>query len=107
VDSLYGDLHDPDNPEISNSTCKPVTIEPQGTYTCTFQAEMYGSAGDRVTNIMTSTSLMEDPASASVVFVARPPETGVGVVPSFVAGLFAAGGTVSVAAAIWMRRRTR
>jgi hypothetical protein len=107
VDSLYGDIYDPDNPSIFNSTCKPVTIEPQGTYSCTFQAEMFASAGDRVTSIMTSTSLMEDPASASVIFVAQPPPTGAGVVPSFVAGLFAAGGTVLVAAGTWVRRRTR
>lgn len=107
VDNLYGDLYDADNPNISNSTCKPVTIEAQGAYSCTFQAEVTGSAGDRVTNIMTSTSLMEDPASASVIFVAQPPPTGAGVVPSFVAGLFAAGGTALVAAGAWVRRRTR
>jgi hypothetical protein len=107
VDNLYGDLYDPENPNISNSTCKPVTIEPQGTYSCTFQAEVTGSAGDRVTGIMTSTSLMQDPASASVIFVAQPPETGVGVVPSFVSGLFVAGGMAFVAAGAWARRRTR
>jgi hypothetical protein len=104
VDSLYGDLLEPDNPNISNNTCEPVTIEAGGTYSCTFQTEVTGSAGDRVTGIMTATNLMQDPASASVRVVAQPP-TGIGVVPSFVAALLAAAGTMLAAVGAWVRLR--
>ncbi len=96
VDDVYGDLTSPANPAISNSTCALVTIQPRGFYTCTFEGEFIGNAGELekdtvraegVDDEQTPTSDEDDhtialndvPSSVEVTKTANPtsvPETG-------------------------------
>ena len=56
-DAPHGDLTDPGNTEIANSTCQlDQTIQQGGSYQCTFQARVEGSAGDLVTDTVTATA---------------------------------------------------
>jgi uncharacterized repeat protein (TIGR01451 family) len=52
-DNVYGNLTNPGNRNISNSTCKLVTIQPGDTYQCTFDAQVAGSPGSSVTDTVT------------------------------------------------------
>jgi hypothetical protein len=53
-DDPYGNLTDGGNAAIGNSTCQVgATIEQGDAYTCTFLAEVAGSAGDLVTDTVT------------------------------------------------------
>ncbi len=53
-DNLYGDLLNPGNSKISNSTCASGTIQAGDTYQCTFQADVAGSGGSSVTDTVTA-----------------------------------------------------
>ncbi len=53
VDDVYGDLTDAANPLVSNSTCALAIIQPATTYTCTFEGQFTGNAGDVETDTVT------------------------------------------------------
>jgi hypothetical protein len=53
VDNLHGDVASGSNPNIGNSTCSLVTIQPGDTYQCTFEAEAIGRSGEDVTDTVT------------------------------------------------------
>ncbi len=56
-DVPHGDLADPGNAAIANSTCQlDQTIQQGDSYQCTFRAEVGGSAGDLVTDTVTATA---------------------------------------------------
>lgn len=59
TDSIYGNLVGGGNAAISNSTCILATIQPGGSYICTFQALVAGSGGGQVTDIVTATALAQ------------------------------------------------
>ncbi|MEZ4597177.1 MAG: hypothetical protein R3C32_10365 [Chloroflexota bacterium] len=51
LDDVHGDITDPTNPRIVSTTCTvPQTIAIAATYTCTFDAEAFGDAGQQVTD---------------------------------------------------------
>jgi hypothetical protein len=112
-DDVYGDLTDPNNSDIANSTCGLVTIAAGDTYECTFEANVTGVAGDSVTDTVTAVGLddeeneVEASDDATVTIVWDPPDTGAGVAPATLGGGFAALGSVVLAAGAWLRRRTR
>jgi hypothetical protein len=113
MDDVYGDLTDDGNPDISDSTCELVTIEPGVTYECTFGAEVTGSAGDSVTDTVTAIAQDEegtqvlDAGDATVTIVWEPPDTGVDVPAPVIAGGLALAGLVLLAAGVVVRRRSR
>jgi uncharacterized repeat protein (TIGR01451 family) len=53
-DNLYGDLLNPGNANISNSTCGSVRIQAGDTYQCTFEVEVVGNAGSSVSDTVTA-----------------------------------------------------
>jgi hypothetical protein len=53
-DSLYGDLTDPANGLISDSTCQLVVVEPSTEYVCTFSTQVTGVEGDVLTDTVTA-----------------------------------------------------
>ncbi|HNS50522.1 MAG TPA: hypothetical protein PKO09_05000 [Anaerolineae bacterium] len=67
TDSLYGDLTDPANPEISDSTCQLTEIEPGDVYSCTFKAEASGTGGTVISDMATALGSDDEgnPATAS------------------------------------------
>ena len=67
LDSLYGDLTDPANPKISDSTCQLATIDPGDTYECMFKAEVGGTWGTIITDTVTAIGVDDEtnPAQAS------------------------------------------
>lgn len=109
-DDVYGDLTDPNNSDIANSTCGLVTIAAGDTYECTFEANVTGEAGDSVTDTVTAVGFddEENEAEASddatVTIVWEPPDTGAGMAPMAVGGGLAALGSAILAAGVWLRR---
>lgn len=111
-DDVYGNLTDATNPDIADSTCALVTIDPGDTYECAFQAEVSGEAGDVVTDTVVAEGQdnegnpAEDSDDAAVTVVWEPPDSGSGVAPAAVAGGMAALGGMVLVAGAWLRRRT-
>jgi hypothetical protein len=109
VDDVYGDLTDPANPKISNSTCTLATIAPGATYSCTFHAQVSGKRGDSITDVVTATGTddegnpAEDSDDAQVVIDF--PDTGVNLPPPLVGGGLALIGSGLVLVGVLVRRR--
>jgi fimbrial isopeptide formation D2 family protein len=110
-DSIYGNLTDLANPNITNSTCQLVSINAGDTYQCTFQAQVSGNAGTTVTDKVTVTA--KGPAgnqvqfsdTATVKILSEPPDTGVPLTPPLIAGgLMALGAAAMMAGALVNRR---
>ena len=61
-DDVYGDLTDPLNPDIANSTCTvPQTLAVgDPAYTCTFDGAVSGNTGDVFTDKVTGSGLDDD-----------------------------------------------
>lgn len=53
-DNVYGDLLNPGNAKISNSTCASGAIQAGDTYQCTFEADVNGAGGSSVTDTVTA-----------------------------------------------------
>ena len=113
-DDIYDDLTDPDNPKISESTCELATIEASDVYSCTFKAiaildKEDSSVTDTVTAQATDragkTAMDTDDATVGLCIV--PPDTGVGMPASVLAGGLAGMGAALAAAGAWLRRRSR
>jgi hypothetical protein len=113
LDSLYGDLTDPGNTAISDSTCELTTIQPNGTYECTFTAQVSGIGGGSVTDTVTAEGADDEgnpvqaSADATVTITVLPPETGEGVPAPVVAAAVAALGIALLSAGMVLRRRTQ
>lgn len=111
ADDVYGDLIDPANSDIANSTCSLVTIEPGDTYECTFEADVNGEAGVVVGDTVAvvgqddEENQADDSDDAEVTIVWEPPDSGSGLAPAAVAGGMAALGGMVLAAGAWLRRR--
>ncbi len=64
-DTPYGDVTDPENPELSGTDCQTVTIPPAHCYRCTFTATVSGSPGDLVSDTITVEGTGGDGTSVS------------------------------------------
>jgi len=113
-DDLYDDLTDPDNPKISDSTCELATIEASDIYSCTFEAAVvFGAGSTSLTDTVTAQATdragktATDTDDATVTLCVVPPETGVGMPPSALAGGLAGLGFALAGAGAWLRRRSR
>ncbi|MEZ4664320.1 MAG: DUF11 domain-containing protein [Caldilineaceae bacterium] len=53
-DSVFGNLVNPNNPNISNSTCTLAAINPGQSYNCTFVGQVTGNAGQSLLNTVTA-----------------------------------------------------
>jgi hypothetical protein len=113
-DDIYGDLSDPDNPKISESTCELATIEPTASYTCTFTAAVViGQADLSLTDTVTAQATdragktLQGSDDATVSLCIQPPDTGVALPAPFAAGGLAVLGVVLAGAGVWLRRRAR
>jgi hypothetical protein len=53
-DSLYGDVTNPGNGNLVQTTCASVAIQPGDTYQCKFEANVQGNPGDSVTDTITA-----------------------------------------------------
>lgn len=83
TDDVYGDLNDPANPNVDNNTCAGAvgtTLAPNGgTFSCSFDGEFTGNAGDSETDTVTVTgedNLAQeatDSDDATVTLVGVPP----------------------------------
>jgi hypothetical protein len=113
LDSLYGELTDPGNTLISDSTCTLEEIQPGATYTCSFKAQVSGVAGAEVRDTVVAAAeddegnLVEQMDDAVVTITALPPETGAGVPASVVVSGLAGLGAMLSAAGVMLRRRSR
>ncbi len=113
-DDLYDDLTDPDNPKISDSTCELATIEASETYSCTFKAAVvFGPGSTSLTDTVTAQATdragktATDTDTATVTLCVVPPDTGVGMPASALAGGLAGLGLALAGAGAWLRRRSR
>lgn len=113
-DDIYDDLTDPDNPKISDSTCELVTIEASDSFSCTFEAVVVlTGTTTSLTDVVTAqatdragkTAMDTDDATIDLCIV--PPDTGVGMPASVLAGGLAGLGAALAAAGAWLRRRSR
>jgi hypothetical protein len=105
IDDVYGDLMDPNNPLIRDSTCEPVVLQPGEGCECTFKADVVGSAGFGVIDTVTAYGRVVSSDSATVVIIPPPPHTGVSLPPPVISGGLAAAGGMLLAVGVWMRRR--
>jgi uncharacterized repeat protein (TIGR01451 family) len=112
-DSIYGDLTDPANANITNSTCQLVSINSDGTYECTFRAQVSGNAGTNVTDKVTVTARdarsnqVQASDTATVKILSEPPDTGVPLTPPMIAGGLMALGAAAMTAGALVNRRAR
>jgi hypothetical protein len=110
-DDVYGNLTDGTNPEISDSTCALVTIQPGDTYSCAFRAEVLGEPGDVMTDTVTAAGTGEEENEiaasddASVTIVVEPPPAGVGLAVHVVVAGLAVLGLALLAAGTLVRWR--
>ena len=106
VDSVYGPLEDADG-----DCAVPQTLGPLGSYTCAISAEVTGGLGTHENTVTASGTdsngdPVSDTATAAVVIVAVPPETGIGMAPAVVVGATATGGLLLLLAGAALRRKT-
>ncbi len=108
IDDIYGDLMDPGNPLIIETTCEPVWIQPGESCECTFEAEVTGAGGQSVTDNVTAVAEATDTDSATVYVAPAPPPTGVDLSPPLLTGgLAIVGGVLLAAGALAWRRAGR
>jgi hypothetical protein len=86
VDTLYGNLLDGGNDAITENNCMPNSvIQPSETYSCTFEAEVSGSAGQEVSDTITATAVDDEDNVAqanddAAVIITAAPEPAISVV---------------------------
>ncbi len=68
TDNIYGNLDDPNNPEVTNNTCLDAVgtvLQPGGTFSCSFVGQFTGTAGATQTDIVTATGVDDDGETAT------------------------------------------
>ncbi|MEZ4713999.1 MAG: DUF11 domain-containing protein [Caldilineaceae bacterium] len=64
-DSVFGNLVNPNNPNISNSNCTLAIINPGQSYNCTFVGQVTGNAGQSLLNTVTARARDDEGALSS------------------------------------------
>jgi hypothetical protein len=66
IDSVFGDLSNAANPAIVSTTCSlPQTIQPTESWSCAFEAQVSGNAGDVEENVVTASGTDDDGTAVS------------------------------------------